>query len=138
KYPAAVVEFQLAYQAHPEAPNVRQWLARSLVAAGRVDEAMPHLEALSTALPDQAIVWVDLADGLAGQGKLDGDDGALARIDKALTLDAKLAAAHLRKIAILADAKRCKPARKALKDFKSIEPPAAAIELAQGSLAACK
>ncbi len=137
KFPAAVVEFQLAYEAHPDAPNVRQWLGRSLVAAGRAEDAMPHLEALAAALPEQAIVWVDYADGLAAQGKLDGDDGALAKLDKAFSLDPKLAAGHLRKIEILAKDGRCKPAKRALKEFKKLDPPAAAIELAEAKLALC-
>jgi tetratricopeptide (TPR) repeat protein len=133
----AVVEFQLVHEARPEAPNVRQWLARSLVAAGRASEALPHLAALAEALPDQAIIWGDYADAQAAVGALDGDDGALAYIDKAFALKPTLTSAHLRKIGILAEAGRCRQARGALAAFKKTSPVAGALELAETS-AVCK
>ncbi|MFY0530820.1 hypothetical protein [Nannocystis pusilla] len=74
---------------------------------------------------------------LAKLGRLDGPDGALAKLDKALSLKPELASAHIRKIGALAQAKQCKPAKEALKAFTAKSPKPDALAQAKAALGSC-
>src|SRR5690606_39229953 len=103
----------------------------------RADEALAHLADLAVRLPDQAIVWSEWGAALAKLGRIDGPDGALARLDRALALRPDLASAHIRKVGALADSKQCKAARDALKAFTAKSPRPEALAQAKAALGPC-
>src|SRR5690606_23820461 len=107
----AQVEFATALQKRPDDSDAKLGLARALIKLDRADEALVHLADLAARLPEQAIVWSEWGAALAKLGRLEGPDGALSKLDKALALKPDLASAHVRKIGALAQSKQCKPAK---------------------------
>ncbi len=135
---AAQIEFTAALTKKPDDIDAKLGLVRALVKQDRAEEALVPLADLAARVPDQAIVWSEWGAALAKLGRLDGPDGALAKLDRALQLKPDLASAHIRKIGALADSKQCKPARDAMKAFAARKPKPEAQSQAQTALARCK
>jgi tetratricopeptide (TPR) repeat protein len=128
---AAQAEFSAALQKKPDDVDAKLGLARALMKLDRAEEALVPLADLAARLPDQAIVWSEWGAALAKLGKFDGPEGALAKLDKALTLKPDLASAHIRKVGALAQAKQCKQAKEALKAFTARKPKPEALDQAK-------
>jgi protein O-GlcNAc transferase len=135
---AAQVEFSAALQKKPDDVDAKMGLARAFIKLDRAEEALVPLADLAARLPDQALVWSEWGAALAKLKRFDGPEGALAKLTKALELKPELASAHIRKIGALADAKQCKQARDALKQFSAKKPKADALAQAQTAAAGCK
>ena len=138
QFAAAEAEFAAALQKNPDDIDAKLGLARALIKQDRAEQALVPLADLATRVPDQAIVWSEWGAALAKLGRLDGPEGALVKLDRALQLKPDLASAHIRKIGALADGKQCKPAREALKAFTARKPRPEALAQAQTALARCK
>jgi Flp pilus assembly protein TadD len=128
----------VALQKKPDDDESRLGLARALIKQERAADALPHLEQLAARRADQAIVWSEWGAALAKLGKLDGEGGALAKLDRALQLKPELASAHVRKVGALAEAKQCKAAKDALKAFQATKPKPEALAQAQAAVKTCK
>lgn len=134
----AYVEFSAALQKKPDDVDAKLGQARALIKLERAEEALVPLADLAARMPDQAIVWSEWGAALAKLKRLDGPDGALAKLTRALELKPDLASAHIRKIGALTEAKQCKPAREALKQFTARKPRPEALEQARTAAATCK
>lgn len=134
----AAAALELVVAKAPEDAESRLSLARELSRAGRPEAALPHLARLAKERPNEALVWSEWGAAEAKAGRLDGPDGALAKLRRALELDPKLASAHVRLVAALADARRCKEANAALKAFAATSPRAEARSQAEAAAKACK
>lgn len=137
EWAAAQVEFAAALQKKPDDVDAKLGLARAYIKLERAEEALVPLADLAARLPDQAIVWSEWGAALAKLKRFDGPEGALAKLTRALELKPELASAHIRKIGALADAKQCKQAKEALKQFTARKPKPEALEQAKAA-AACK
>ena len=144
RHEQAAAAFQLVVDKAPDDAESRLSLARALSRAGRPEAALPHLARLATKeRAEDPLVWSEwgaaqLKAAPAGKVVLDGADGALAKLRRALELDPKLASAHVRLVAALAEGKRCKEARAALKGFIATGPKADAQGQAEAALGACR
>jgi predicted Zn-dependent protease len=136
QFAAAQAEFAAALQKKPDDVDAKLGLARAFIKLERAEEALVPLADLAARLPDQAIVWSEWGAALAKLGKFDGPEGALAKLDKALELKPELASAHIRKVGALAQAKQCKQAKEALKQFTARKPKPEALEQARTASAA--
>ncbi|MCA9638150.1 MAG: tetratricopeptide repeat protein, partial [Myxococcales bacterium] len=113
KHAEAAADYEAVVAAVPEDAEARLALARALIRAERPEAAIPHLERLAKERPDEAVIWSEWGGALTKLGKVDGPEGALARLDHALELKADLLSARVRRIAALTAGKRCKEARSA-------------------------
>lgn len=132
---AAAIEFEAAVAAAPSDSEARLGRARAWVRIGKVAEAAEEFGALTLEVPDAAQVWADWGAALA---KLKKFDEAVAKLDQALVLDPKLTAAHLRKVAALAQAKQCKAAKQANRQLVRAGASPKAQAAAKSVLATCK
>ena len=107
---AAAAEFEAAVQLAPDDDEARLGRARAWVRTGKVKEAAAEFEALAGKVPDAAQIWADWGAALA---KLGDFEGAVAKLDEALKRDPGLVAAHVRKVAALSQAGKCKAAKQA-------------------------
>lgn len=133
---AQVVDaYQRAVEAEPALMPARLKLVRALRRAERSKDALAHSEYLVAQVPDQAIPWSDHAGVLTD---LERYDDALAALDKALALDAKLVSAHRRKVLALAGANKCAEAKKAAAAFAETGADKAQVKEAKADAKACK
>lgn len=138
EWAAAQLEFAAALQKKPDDVDAKLGLARAYIKLDRAEEALVPLADLAARMPDQAIVWSEWGAALAKLRRFDGPEGALAKLDRALELKPELASAHIRKIGALADARQCKPAKEALKQFTAKKPRPEALGQARAAAAGCK
>jgi len=132
---AAGVEFEGAVAVAPNDVEARLGLARAWVRTGKVAEAAAIFAALSAEVPDAAQIWADWGAALA---KL-GDFGpAVEKLDEALSRDPKLVAAHVRKVAALAQGGQCKRAKKAHRKLAQVGASAKAQAAGKAALSVCK
>jgi Flp pilus assembly protein TadD len=110
-------------------------LARALARQGKLDEAARELEDLLTKAPKSGMVLAELGGVLAKQGKL---DAALANLDEAISLSPRTPSIHVKRIAALADAKKCKQAKSAYGALLELKPPDDAAQAAKQALGRCK
>ncbi len=133
----AIGEFAAALAQRPGDLDARLGLARAQQRAGRLDDAAAGLKALSEdpEAKKSAVVWADWGSVLAKQGDL---KGALDKFEKALAIDPKFGAAHVRRIGALAGAKRCKEAKAANGKLAKLEVDERTKAAATQALAPCK
>jgi protein O-GlcNAc transferase len=137
EFVAAIAEFEAAIAARPGDLDARLGLARAQQRAGKLDEAAAGLKALADdpEAGKSAVVWADWGSVLAKQGDL---KGALAKFDRAIDIDPKFGAAHVRRIGALAGAKRCKDAKAANTKLAKLDVDARTKAAADDALAPCK
>jgi tetratricopeptide (TPR) repeat protein len=137
EFQAAIGEFEAAIAQRPGDLDARLGLARAQQRAGKLDDAAAGLKALSgdPEAGKSAVVWADWGSVLAKQGDL---EGALAKLDRALELDPKFGAAHVRRIGALAGAKRCKDAKAAHAKLAKLEVDDRTKAAGATALAPCK
>ena len=131
---AAATEFEGAVAVAPSDVEARLGLARAWVRTGKVAEAAAIFAALSTEVPDAAQIWADWGAALAKLGEF---DSAVEKLDEALTRDPKLVAAHVRKVAALAQGGQCKRAKKAHRQLAKVGASAKAQAAGKAALSVC-
>ncbi len=134
EYDRAIASYQAALALAPGDPDARLGLARAEQRAGKLADAARELETLTKTVPQSAVVWAEWGSVLAKQGEL---AGALTKFEKALALDPKFDAAHVRKIGALAEGKKCKEARAAYQALVDIEPADESLDAGKLALGRC-
>jgi predicted Zn-dependent protease len=124
KHGEAAKVYEAVVAAAPEDAESRLQLARALVRSGRAAEASPLLAALAAELPEEAVVFSEWGGALIEQGMIDGPEGGLARVDRALELGPGLVSAKVRRIKALAALRRCKEAVSDHREVVASEPKA--------------
>ena len=132
---AAASAYATVVEATPEDAQSRLLLARELVRSGEAKAALPHLERLAQDLPEEAVVWSEWGGALIQLGTIDGPEGALARLDRALELRAELVSAQLWRVEALTALGRCKEAAVGHRELVAAKP--AAKAQADEALGAC-
>jgi tetratricopeptide (TPR) repeat protein len=120
--PKASAEFQLALQSSPDPSDERLIepnLGRSLIAQGKVAEALPHMLRAIQYQPDQAEFRHQLALAYIG---LDRQDDALAAWREAVRIDPNYSDAYYAMGIVLANARRTDEAVRAFQEVLRINP----------------